>query len=212
LFVDAPLGGCIRDPDSKFSGVWDLSAVVLLLYVTCTVPLRACFDIDVQLWSNPFWLDVVVDLFFVADVGINMRTSFYDRNGFRENRPRKMAEHYLRGWFFIDFTSCLPIGYMQYLVDDAGTDGNFKAVKAFRLMKMSKMLRLARIKRILAKYGSDVNFQQYFNVGITLFGIVFLTHLLACFYYLIGVCLTLPHVGMGCGQQVLTHAFGMFGF
>ena len=30
------------------------------------------------------------------------------------------------------------------------------------------------IKKILTKYGSDVNFQQYLNIGFTLFGIIFL--------------------------------------
>ena len=39
---------------------------------------------------------------------------------------------------------------------------------------MTKLLRLARIKKILTKYGSDVNFQQYLNIGFTLFGIIFL--------------------------------------
>eukprot|EP01048_Picozoa_sp_COSAG05_P011647 COSAG05_NODE_1112_length_5856_cov_11.397082_2_plen_976_part_00 len=189
LFDETPLSRWVRDPDSKFSGVWDLWSVVLLLYVTVTVPLRACFGVDVLLYSVEFWIDVIVDVFFVADLCLNMRTSFYDRNGFRENRPKKIAANYLRGWFAIDFVSCLPVGYIQYFLDGSESGGNFKAVKAFRLMKMSKMLRLARIKRILSKYGSDVNFQQYFNIGITVFGIVFLTHLLACFFYLVG---TLP--------------------
>ena len=31
----------IRDPDSTFSAVWDLSQVFLLLYVAVTVPMRA---------------------------------------------------------------------------------------------------------------------------------------------------------------------------
>ena len=31
-----------------------------------------------------------------------------NRNGFRERRPRKIAENYIKGWFFIDFLSCLP--------------------------------------------------------------------------------------------------------
>ena len=39
-FVVSPLPDGIRDPDSNFSAIWDITQVVLLLYVSLTVPLR----------------------------------------------------------------------------------------------------------------------------------------------------------------------------
>ena len=54
------------------------------------------------------------------------------------------------------------------------------------LFRLSKMLRLARIKRILSKWGKQVNFQQYVNIGFTCFTIIFLAHLLACGFYGVG--------------------------
>ena len=36
---------------------------------------------------------------------------------------------------------------------------NFRALKALRLVRLSKMLRLARVKKIILKYGGDVNLQ-----------------------------------------------------
>jgi hypothetical protein len=84
-----------------------------------------------------------------------------------------------------------PFGYIGYLGDQAEDQQagaqDLKALKAFRLIRMTKLLRLARIKKILTKYGSDVNFQQYLNIGFTLFVIVFLMHMLACFFFLVGV-------------------------
>jgi hypothetical protein len=119
---------------------------------------------------------------------LNFRTSFHDSNGFRENRPKKMAEHYLKGWCLIDVASCLPVGYVQYFVSEGPNGGgeNLRSLKAIRLMKMAKLMRLARIKRILTRHGSDVNYQQYFNIAFTIFTIVFVVHLLACFFYLVG--------------------------
>ena len=189
LFEQAPLPPYVRDPDSEFSAVWDLTSVLLLLYVAIVIPLRACFDMEVQLWSGVFWFDAMVDVFFICDVGLNFRTSFYDKNGFREERPNKMAMHYIKGWFVIDLVSCLPFGYVGYLPssDVEGGGSDLKALKAFRLIRMTKLLRLARIKKILTKYGSDVNFQQYLSIGFTLFTILFLMHMLACFFFLIGV-------------------------
>ena len=43
LYALRPLPRWIRDPDSSFSAIWDLTSVVLLLYVSVTVPLRAGF-------------------------------------------------------------------------------------------------------------------------------------------------------------------------
>ena len=189
LFEQAPLPPYVRDPDSEFSAAWDLTSVALLLYVAIMIPLRACFDMEVQLWSGVFWFDAIVDVFFICDVALNFRTSFFDKNGFREERPKKMAMHYIKGWFVIDLVSCLPFGYVGYLPSSQDEVGgsDLKALKAFRLIRMTKLLRLARIKKILTKYGSDVNFQQYLSIGFTLFTILFLMHMLACFFYLIGV-------------------------
>ena len=69
----------------------------------------------------------------------------------REDRPGKMARHYLKGWFLIDLLSCLPIGYIGYILNagksqenKAEQASNARMVKAFRLIRLSRMLRLAR--------------------------------------------------------------------
>eukprot|EP01047_Picozoa_sp_COSAG01_P060129 COSAG01_NODE_7326_length_3250_cov_10.855284_1_plen_332_part_10 len=118
------LGRWTRDPDSDFSAFWDLTSVVLLLYVSVTVPLRAGFDIMIDLWSANFFIDAFVDVFFIIDLGLNFRTAYYDKTGLREDRGWKMAMHYLRGWFAIDFVSCLPLGYISYIVQDDKGNSN----------------------------------------------------------------------------------------
>jgi hypothetical protein len=153
LFAQQPLPPLVRDPDSAFSTIWDLTSVVLLLYIAYTLPVRACFSVKIDLWGVTFLSDVLIDLFFIVDVFINFRTAFFDRNGFRENRPRKIARHYLRGWFTVDFVSCLPVGYLAHFTKDQGSGGRpVKSVKALRLLRLTKMLRLARLQRILSRY------------------------------------------------------------
>lgn len=192
----------IRDPDSVFSAVWDLMQVILLLYVSVTVPLRAGFELTVELWTFAFFWDLLIDLFFVVDIFLNFRTAFYTSNGVREDRPKKIAENYLRGWFPVDFLSSLPLAYLTYLgsedtvvlaVDgsEAGGGGqkggsNTRALKALRLVRLSKMLRLARIKKVIQKYSENIHLQTFVSIGFTVFLILFLVHILACFFYLIG--------------------------
>ena len=78
---------CTRDPDGTFASIWDLVSVALLLYVSATVPLRAGFEVEIEIWSFGFFFDLVVDIFFVVDLSMNFRTAYYDKNGIREDRP-----------------------------------------------------------------------------------------------------------------------------
>jgi Ca2+-binding EF-hand superfamily protein len=199
-YSDIPKG--IRDPDSTFSAIWDLAQVILLLYVSITVPLRAGFELTVELWSFGFFWDLLIDLFFIVDIFLNFRTAFYTSTGVREERPKKIAEHYIRGWFPVDFFSSLPLAYLAYLGPEETveviTDGsaalgggqkggsNTRALKALRLVRLSKMLRLARIKKVIQKYSDNIHLQTFVSIGFTIFLILFLVHILACFFYLIG--------------------------
>eukprot|EP01046_Picozoa_sp_COSAG06_P080848 COSAG06_NODE_28082_length_581_cov_0.715768_1_plen_78_part_00 len=65
-------------PRSSFSFdwlqvAWDVLSVFLLIYVTSSVPVRACFGVPDVLWTAAFWFDVFVDLYFVADIGAGKR-------------------------------------------------------------------------------------------------------------------------------------------
>ena len=141
LFEENPLPPWTRDPESNFSMIWDMTSAVMLLYVTVTVPLRVCFNVEIELWCGPrcrrsarpgrfadfawlcagrsfdFFVDLVVDLFFITDVAINCRTSYYDSNGFRENRPDRILKNYLKGWFFIDFLSVVQMDFIVMILD-----------------------------------------------------------------------------------------------
>eukprot|EP01045_Picozoa_sp_COSAG04_P006148 COSAG04_NODE_298_length_17490_cov_10.214249_13_plen_177_part_00 len=164
----------IRDPDSAFSAMWDLLQVVLLLYVSITVPYRAALDVDVAFLSMTWWFDVVVDVYFIVDIVLNFRTSFINTTtDVRETSSRLIAKNYLKGWFAIDFISCIPVGHIAFIIeqneleelgstaDGTNSNSNLRSLKALRLLRLSKMLRLARLKRIMQKYENLMVVQQY---------------------------------------------------
>ena len=158
-YEQGELSRWIRDPDSKFSQIWDLMQVVLLLYISVVVPIRAGFEEGVVLWSTTFFIDAAIDIYFVCDLVLNFRTAYYTKGGIREDRPSAICRNYLKGWFFVDFLSTLPISYIAYfteqsaeelggsLAGEASVGGGARALKALRLVRLSKMLRIARIKR-----------------------------------------------------------------
>ena len=202
IFTELPLQNCIRDPESQFSMCWDVMQILFLLYVAVTVPFYAGFGIDFNHTQLMWYVEMFVDLYFIADLVLNFRTAYYHENGVREDRPKRIAMNYLRSWFIIDFPSSLPI---QYFVTDysattvsgtgpvASDEGassvvaNNQALKVFRLMKLSKMLRLARLKKLMLKYEQSFTFNQYLGLMVISFSILFLSHLLSCFWHMVGM-------------------------
>lgn len=189
----------IRDPHSDFSTGWDIFQVIFLLYVSWTVPLRACFGIETELLSFDWFIDTIVDIYFLSDLCLNFVTAYYDSNGVREGRVEFITKRYLRGWFCIDFVSCIPVNYIAMAMESTGDsndgDSNFRAFKVLRLFRLSKMLRLARIQRIIQRYEELEFVQNYAGMGGLLFAVIIMAHILACIWYTIGLDDTHFHLG-----------------
>ena len=65
--------------------------------------------------TAPEWLlmMMVIDIFWILDVGMNFITAYYDpSNGLLQMKPKVIAHRYLRTWFFID----LPIVMLDFSV------------------------------------------------------------------------------------------------
>jgi|EP01046_Picozoa_sp_COSAG06_P021687 hypothetical protein len=70
--------------------------------------------------------------------------------------------------------------------DDESGSG-LRTLKALRLIRMSKMLRIARLKRLLEKYQETLAMSQTLTMLGTVIVILFAIHLLACFWYMVGL-------------------------
>ena len=203
IFEEKPLPKWVRNPDSEFSTQWDIAQVFALLYVCYIVPLRASMEMTTPIDSFAFWWDVVVDCYFIADLFLNFRTAFWDARGTLEGDLIAIRKHYIGGgtelmggyfplgWFLIDFVSCLPVGYISVFVELANPDAdtsksNFRAFKTLRLLRLAKLLRITRVKKILEKYEDSFDANQYLGLLFTLFTIIFMAHMMACFWYMVG--------------------------
>lgn len=143
--------------------------------------------------SNLWWWELLVDLYFVVDIGLNFRTPFYDAQGRLVYSSKEMAKHYLRGWLVIDIGSCASLLQYIFLLSDSGdgeSDGASKArlTKVLRLLRLAKLLRLARLKRLLDRLGDDIVaiLAPLGNVFVLLLATLMCMHLISCFWYLAG--------------------------
>ena len=129
-------------------------------------------------------------VYFIADLFMNFRVTFYDREGLPETDAWRVAWNYMTGWFVLDFASCLPLQYISLTMasgKEQMKSGDNTAVRLLRMTKLSKLLRLARLKRMMEKYQDDANIELQLAVGATCFSIFFTSHMLACGWYFAGV-------------------------
>eukprot|EP01048_Picozoa_sp_COSAG05_P000866 COSAG05_NODE_27_length_29281_cov_199.946919_8_plen_242_part_00 len=57
----------VMDPEGRVRTHWDAAQVVFLVYVAALVPLRFGFSLELEAFSTGWWIELVVDLFFLAD-------------------------------------------------------------------------------------------------------------------------------------------------
>lgn len=181
-------------PTSSFRGNWDLVQAFLLMYIAVSLPYRLGFDDNVVLWSFAFFFDLCVDIYFIADLCLNFRTAVITAEGELLYRPRDVAKAYLRGWFVIDFLSCLPLSYAEYTMDDGSESASRnKAVRLMRLFRLLKLLRLVRIKRILDRWEEEMYGVRALRIGKLIFIVLAISHWMASGWYFCGV--SEPRIG-----------------
>eukprot|EP01043_Picozoa_sp_COSAG02_P026259 COSAG02_NODE_1507_length_12231_cov_56.431751_4_plen_780_part_00 len=183
LFENVQVPADIRDPDSKFSEAWDLLQVTFLLYVAYAVPTRTAFDINTPTDDVWFYVDLLVDLYFISDCFLSFRTAYWTANGVLEVNKRAIAENYIRGWFLLDFISSLPINYILLFSVGQEQAAKYRILRCFRLFRL---LRLARIKRLVARYQDSFDLGPYLGLLGTVASILFAAHMMACLWYFLG--------------------------
>ena len=171
--------GDVIHPDSKFRAVWNVLLAVFIIYCGIQVPLEIAFEQDMvgamcgvgdartlradcvgfQLW---FWFNMVIDMWFIADIVVNCRTG-YVVEGHLVDDDWKTLKHYLKSSFTMDAMGSFPLNlvliavnpdnpYGEVLDEDseAGTDVG-RMNRMLRMMRMTKLTKLTRMFK-LARY------------------------------------------------------------
>jgi hypothetical protein len=123
----------------------------------------------------------LIDLFFLADIFLNFRTSFR-RQGSEITDRDQIARHYIRTLFFVDLLAVLPFDAL--LLPWRGYE--IGGVSIVLLVRLLRLLRVARLFAILRRWQR----QSWTNAGFLRIAklaavIVLLTHWVACAWFLI---------------------------
>jgi hypothetical protein len=73
------LDSLLIEPHSKFRLYWDGVSCVLIAFIALALPYRSAFAVD---WSLLWTLiDFFIDVFFIVDIFINLRTMYHGLDG-----------------------------------------------------------------------------------------------------------------------------------
>ena len=96
------------------------------------------------------------------------------------------AKSYAKGWLPVDFVSCLPFGYIPYVLGEGEGGAGNKATRMLRMFRLLKLLRLVRIKRILDRWEEEMYGARLLKIGKIVCVVGVMAHWVACVWFWVG--------------------------
>ncbi|RLN63514.1 hypothetical protein BBJ28_00022808 [Nothophytophthora sp. Chile5] len=174
----------------KFS--WDVFTSALLIYCAVVIPYEAAFLGEENVTLSPE-MDIVVETVFALDILVNLRTAVTPVEG---SGLRTKWREYLRGWFFMDLVSALPISplvalLMESVQDSHASPGSWLLlmVHSLRLLKLSRVFKfLHSLQREDSSTALGVAISAHHTAARVVrlvFRVSFIAHSLACGFFLV---------------------------
>lgn len=105
---DQPVRWFIILPESQPRLIWNFIVLCLLLYTATFVPYRTAFIDEDDPDSFIVQFEIFIDSMYMLDFCLNFLMAYEDRDKKIEKRLRFIAINYIKGWFLLDFVSCVP--------------------------------------------------------------------------------------------------------
>jgi CRP-like cAMP-binding protein len=165
-------------------------------------PIRVGFTIETdrtsEVYGGLYWFEFVVDILFIADLFVCLRTCFIVEdewlNRYLVQDPVQIRKEYYRSWFILDLVAVFPMAYILEIYE-AATPGDALAANdknalkfVLRLVRLTKLIRLRRISDLMARL--EHSFPRIFESYVLIkmfFSILYCAHCIACLWYLCGV-------------------------
>jgi len=185
--------GPVMHPDSRFLSIWNVTLAVLIVYCGIAIPFEIAFEDDMfyDMCSVPammnerptlitagmrygcteylvwFWVNVVVDLWFIADVFLNLRTGYVVEGLFVDDGVMAIR-HYLRGSFLFDFVGSFPLNLILLATVDFSQQHTIDAARSNKILRTLRLAKLTKLFRII-KLGTYLEYAEVvvkFNPGL----------------------------------------------
>jgi len=157
----------------------------------CGIGDDAMFRSECPSYLTWYWLNFLIDMWFLVDIVVNFRTGYMNEGHF-VNDDWLSALKYLKGSFLFDCLGSFPLNAVLMAVDpknpyndqllqgDENDPGVGRVNKMLRLLRMAKLAKLARMAK-LAKYLE--NFEEFFNPGMLMVFKLIMMLILCCHWF-----------------------------
>lgn len=187
---------CLRrvvDPSNPKRIWWDSCGVLMIGYDVIFIPLTIFNLEQTTFFTVMSWVSL---LFWSIDVPSSFFVGFHDR-GRLEMRPRQIAIHYLRTFFFVDvMLICVDVVVLVLeKTTDGGTgsstdpSGIARVAKSYRMMRILRGLRLIRLVKLPQAFSHLCENIQSDSLLVIIgvvkhtIAIMMLNHLIACMWF-----------------------------
>jgi len=172
-------------PLKKTRLVYDMCTMVLLIYELLVIPMELSGLIGTQKLH-----DVLIASVWTADLFLSFFRGFV-QYGVVELRLSYTAWAYIKSWFLLDFVLVLMDWILLCItpvVAFAGVPRGAKALRFWKFFRMFRFVRSYRVQRFLlsAHKSFSGTTQTAFQILTWIVGMLMLSHLIACFWYLLG--------------------------
>ena len=105
----------IIEPSATFKAFWNIIIIFLLVYTGFITPYRTSFFSNEELARKDlFWvMESIIDIVFGIDIIVNFISAYERHDGETEYKFKRIVLNYLTGFFWIDFLSTFPFGYLM---------------------------------------------------------------------------------------------------
>mmetsp|Transcript_27296 Transcript_27296/g.36510 ORF Transcript_27296/g.36510 Transcript_27296/m.36510 type:complete len:264 (+) Transcript_27296:1271-2062(+) len=177
--------------NNRYKIMWDILVLIILLVVSIIVPTRLAFAQSEPISWFVFYS--TTDFIFFIDIILSFFTSVSDEQKVYEITDKKyIARTYLKGWFWVDFISILPLDLIMLQQQNQATIlARFarigKLYKLIRMIRLAKVLKLLKSKRQVSQFTQKMRINQG-KERLLFFAVffIFFFHISTCMFIFIG--------------------------
>lgn len=90
----------------------------MILFSTVLTPIEISFELDEKSLNHLNNVGYALDFLYFIDIVFSFRTAIINDHGFIIADQKKVVRSYIKGWFFLDLLSALPL---DLIFDSIGT-------------------------------------------------------------------------------------------
>lgn len=179
----------IINPDSRKKKIWDILIVILTFINFFVLTIEMAFFMDAKFPISSYWLIFFLKCFnfliYAIDIFLNFLTGFH-LGGTLINDVGLIKKHYFTNFFLWDIISFVPVflfAFESYLIEISEKMCFLNLLFFFILKKFS--VKMKEFKAFLSL--ENESFENWFSIGVLFLRTLFVAHLFACLWYLIGM-------------------------